>query len=195
MAKLSDAAKKLLARYKCKHNSTVYRPSWDERWLSEAFLAARRSHDAQTKCGAALVKNNELITVGYNGWPRNIPFTTERMMPNMRPEKYPWMIHAEANAIYNAARQGKSTVDTIMYCTGEPCFACTLAMWQAGIKEVRYASNHAHMTSASDEYSVMIELFHFFTHGSMEFIELNIDTQALQESIDHIEKSKNKVDD
>ena len=74
-------------------------PSWDNYFLGQALLLSQRSPDIQTKCGCVIVnKNNQVIGQGYNGFPRGLK---DDELPNTRPDKYPWMIHAEVNSILN----------------------------------------------------------------------------------------------
>ena len=109
---------------------------WDNIFLSEAVLWSRRSHDSQTQCGCILVKNKTSIATGYNGFMRDIDDTR---LPDTRPEKYPYMIHAEANAIYNCAREGKSTLGATAYITAAPCTTCLQMLWQCGVNEVVFS--------------------------------------------------------
>lgn len=110
---------------------------WDNIFFSEAVLWSRRSHDSQTQCGCVLVKNKTCIATGYNGFMRDI---NDSRLPDKRPEKYPYMIHAEANAIYNCAREGKSTLDATAYITAPPCTTCLQMLWQCGIKEILFSN-------------------------------------------------------
>lgn len=110
---------------------------WDNIFFSEAVLWSRRSHDSETQCGCVLVKNKTVIATGYNGFMRDI---NDSALPNTRPEKYPFMIHAEANAVYNCAREGKSTLGARAYITAPPCTTCLQMLWQCGIHEI-YFSN------------------------------------------------------
>ena len=109
---------------------------WDNMFFSEAVLWSRRSHDVQTQCGCVLVKNKTVIATGYNGFIRSID---DLALPNTRPEKYPFMIHAEANAIYNAAREGQSTMGAKAYITAPPCVSCLQMLWQTGIHEIYFS--------------------------------------------------------
>ena len=110
---------------------------WDNIFFSEAVLWSRRSHDSETQCGCVLVKNKTVIATGYNGFMRDI---NDSALPNTRPKKYPFMIHAEANAVYNCAREGKSTLGARAYITAPPCTTCLQMLWQCGIHEI-YFSN------------------------------------------------------
>jgi len=117
-------------------NKSLNRPKWDIYFLEMAKLASKRSPDSQTKCGCVIVDDkNRLLSQGYNGFPRGVD---DEILPNERPEKYPWMIHAEVNAVLNCSippRGAKAYITTI------PCFNCLLLMWQAGITEVIYAED------------------------------------------------------
>ena len=115
-----------------------HRPNdWDNMFFSSAALWSRKSHDCETQCGCVLVKNKTIISTGYNGFIRDIDDT---LLPNHRPQKYPFMIHAEANAIYNAAREGQSTIGARAYITAIPCGGCLQMLWQCGVHEI-YFSN------------------------------------------------------
>ena len=111
------------------------RPTWDEYFMSMAYLVASRSKDKSTHVGAVIVgPNNEIKSTGYNSFPRglndDIPERQEK------PEKYFWFEHAERNAIYNATLIGTSLKGCKMYTNGIPCADCARAIIQSGIKEV-----------------------------------------------------------
>jgi dCMP deaminase len=125
---------KLILSYLMQENRA---DDWDNMFFATATLWSRKSHDIQTQCGCVLVKNKTIIATGYNGFMRGIDDYT---FPNTRPEKYPFMIHAEANAVYNAARQGQSTEGARAYITAIPCRNCLQMLWQCGITEVYYTN-------------------------------------------------------
>jgi dCMP deaminase len=110
------------------------RPSWDQFYLKMADFIATRSKDMSTKVGAILVKENAVISMGYNGFPRGVNDDVDAR--HMRPMKYFYFEHAERNAIYNAARHGISTLNSTMYTQGVPCADCARAVIQAGIQRV-----------------------------------------------------------
>ena len=97
-----------------------------------------RSKDPSTKIGAIIVDSNDhVISYGYNGFPRKIEDSIERL--NDRPTKYKLTVHAEANAVINAARAGVCTKDCTIYVSGlPPCHECAKVIIQAGIAEVVY---------------------------------------------------------
>lgn len=110
------------------------RQSWDRFYLQVADLIASRSKDRSAKIGAILVKNNAIISVGYNGFPRGVNDNIEER--HARPTKYAYTEHGERNAVYNAARSGVSTLGSTMYTQGVPCQDCSRAAIQAGCSKV-----------------------------------------------------------
>lgn len=111
------------------------RPSKMENWMDQAVAVSARSHDAETKVGAVLVKNDSgaVIAQGYNGFVRG---ADDSKLPNTRPDKYPYMVHAEQNLIANCARHGVSMDNTTLIITLSPCTVCMRLMWQAGVTKV-----------------------------------------------------------
>lgn len=129
--------------------------SWDEYFIRHAMLVSEKSKDPSTKVGCILVgEDNEILSTGFNGFPRGISETVERHQVSSdglsssveeliserwdRPEKYKWTEHAERNAIYNAARNGIKLKGARAYLNWEPipCTDCTRALIQSGIVEI-----------------------------------------------------------
>ena len=110
--------------------------NWTEYFLNIAESVKLKSKDRRTQIGAVIVgKDNEIVTTGYNSFPRGINDDVEERQ--QRPEKYFWMVHSELNAILNAARVGVSTNGCKIYLTcGVPCSNCGRAIINAGITEV-----------------------------------------------------------
>ena len=106
------------------------RPTSDEVFMNMALEVSRRSPDAQTGVGAVIVKDNRILSTGYNGFPRDIDYSS---LPNTRPDKYPWMMHAERNAL---AWCEKRPVGCSIYCSMKCCNQCLLTLWQHGLVEV-----------------------------------------------------------
>lgn len=106
-----------------------------DNYMEHAIVAAKRSHDAETQVGAILVNNTSgaILATGFNGFVRDAP---DDLLPNTRPDKYEFMMHAEENIIAHCARHGISTLNTTLYCTLSPCARCTRMLWQCGIKSV-----------------------------------------------------------
>lgn len=157
-----------LLRVQNKHVS-VERPPWHIYFLDLAKHIATRSIDARTKVGCVLTtSNNEIISTGYNSYIRNID---DSILPNYDSSKLDYMIHAEVNAILNAARQGKSTMDAIVYLTGHPCFSCLQYMWQAGIRKVYHYHQDIKMLAYQQD---SIALFKYLTNNKLEIITIDI---------------------
>lgn len=109
---------------------------WDKRYIDLAKSIAQWSKDPSRKIGAVIVGNKgQIISQGYNGFPRGINDSNDRY--ENRNEKYKFIVHAEANAIYNAIHNGASTNDATIYVTGLPvCHECAKAIIQTGISRV-----------------------------------------------------------
>lgn len=100
-----------------------------------AITVSARSHDAETKVGAVLVNNESgaVIATGYNGFVRGV---NDEALPNTRPDKYEYILHAEQNLICNAARHNVSTKDCTLYCTLSPCKTCMRMLVNCGVTKV-----------------------------------------------------------
>ena len=114
--------------------------SWDEYFMGVALLAAKRSKDPNTQVGACIVdSNNVILATGYNGFPvgcSDDEFPWDREGENT---KYPYVVHAELNAILNAS--GRDLRGARIYVALFPCNECAKAIIQSGIKEVVYLSD------------------------------------------------------
>lgn len=121
------------------------RPAWDEYFMMMAVVASLRSHDAQTKHGCVIVKNNRILATGYNGFPRGMD---DSSLPTVRPAKYPYMYHSEVNAVANCLIRPEGAT---AYVTGPPCNDCLVSMWQHGITKVIYYVGHGTFDAVYDE--------------------------------------------
>lgn len=143
---------------------------WKTRFLKLAKHIAKDSKDPSTKVGAVIVdEDNNVRTIGYNGFPRGVKDTTERL--NDRKLKYPLTVHAELNALLTMARVGTPTKGTTMVCTHYPCSNCSGAMVQAGIKEVVVYSANEDFKSRWDEDMKMSELI--LKEGGVEVVVID----------------------
>jgi len=111
---------------------------WDLRFLETASVFAKWSKDPSRKIGAVIVgASGQIISQGYNGFPRGIGDNEERY--NDRAQKYKYVVHAESNAIFNAIHNGSALFGTSIYVSGLPiCHECAKAVIQVGIKRVVY---------------------------------------------------------
>lgn len=114
--------------------------SWDEYFMGIALLAAKRSKDPNTQVGACIVSpENIIISTGYNGLPNGCSddeFPWER---EGEQTKYPFVVHAELNAILNAG--GRVLRGARLYVALFPCNECAKAIIQSGIREILYLSD------------------------------------------------------
>ena len=116
--------------------------SWDEYFMGVAMLAARRSKDPSTQVGACIVSpENIIISTGYNGMPKGC---SDDEFPWARTgeeneTKYPYVVHAELNAILNA--NGRDLRGSRIYVALFPCNECAKAIIQSGIREIVYHSD------------------------------------------------------
>ena len=110
---------------------------WDRRFLELAKQISTWSKDPSTQVGCVVVgPDREIRSTGFNGLPRGIDDTDERL--NNREIKYPMICHAEENAIMHAARTGISLKNCIAYVTWPPCTRCARSLIQAGVSEIVY---------------------------------------------------------
>lgn len=107
--------------------------NWDDKFIGLAKHIATWSKDPSRKIGAVAVDDNKnVLSMGYNGFPRGIEDSYDRL--NDRETKYQYVVHAEQNAIYNACRNGVSLKGATLYVTGLPiCSECMKGVIQSGI--------------------------------------------------------------
>ena len=115
--------------------------SWDEYFMGIAKLTANRSKDPNTQVGACIVsKTNRILSVGYNGTPNgfdDIFFPWDRVGEELD-TKYPYVVHAERNAILNYRGSNNDFEGAKLYVDLFPCNECAKEIIQVGIKEVYY---------------------------------------------------------
>ena len=110
-------------------------PSWDDLFMTMAYLVASKSKDRRAHIGAVIVgPDKEVRSTGYNGFVRGLNDDVPER--HEKPEKFFWTEHGEKNAIYNANLIGVSLKDCIMYTNGMPCMGCARGIIQSGIREV-----------------------------------------------------------
>jgi dCMP deaminase len=117
------------------------RPSWDEYFMGIAHQVAKRSTCPRAAVGAVVVKDRRILTTGYNGAPMGLPHCTEvgcLMVDNHCVRA----LHAEQNAIIQAALHGVSINGGTIYVTHQPCLTCAKMIINAGIKRVVYEGDY-----------------------------------------------------
>ena len=113
------------------------RLNWDDYFSQIVKLSAARSPCERLKVGCLLVKNNRIISQGYNGFLPNCPHKSI-----VRDNHEQATIHAEQNAIADCAKRGVSCNGSTAYITHYPCIICTRILLAAGISEIKYLENY-----------------------------------------------------
>lgn len=133
--------------------------SWDQYFMGIALLSAQRSKDPSTQVGACIVnKENKILSIGYNGFPIGISdddLPWGKTSKNPLETKYPYVCHAELNAILN---NNQNLKNSSLYVSLFPCNECTKMIIQSGIKRVIYATNHYQDTDGVKASTKMLEL-------------------------------------
>lgn len=118
------------------------RPSWNDTFFEICDSISKRSTCKKLQVASVIVKNNRIISIGYNGTPSGSEHCVDHFEGKSLDGHHKWSIanelHAERNAIYFAAKEGYSLNDTTLYTTYSPCIDCAKAILSSGIKEVFY---------------------------------------------------------
>jgi len=118
-----------------------HRPSWDEYFMATAKLIASRSNCERLNVGCVIVtggaRKNRLVAAGYNGYLPGTPHASR-----IRDGHEQATVHAEQNAIADAARRGSSVEGCVAYVTHYPCINCAKILAAAGISEIRYHEDY-----------------------------------------------------
>ena len=125
------------------------RPSWDAYFMNITTLVAQRSTCTRRAVGAIIVKDKRILSTGYNGAPTGIRHCLEvgclresLQVPSGERHELCRGIHAEQNAIIQAAYHGVSVKGALLYCTNQPCAICAKMIINAGIKKIYYQSGY-----------------------------------------------------
>jgi dCMP deaminase len=128
----------------------MQRPSWDQYFMDITHLVATRSSCLRRQVGAVLVKDRNILASGYNGVPSGIAHCEaagclrERLgVPSGERHELCRGLHAEQNAIIQAAKHGTNINGATLYCTTMPCIICTKMIINAGITTVIYGEGYA----------------------------------------------------
>jgi dCMP deaminase len=121
------------------------RPSWTDYFMEITRLVARRSTCLRRQVGAVIVKDKNILATGYNGTPSGITHCSETgclrqrlQVPSGERHELCRGLHAEQNAIIQAAKHGVNIAGGTLYCTNTPCIICTKMIINAGLTEVVY---------------------------------------------------------
>lgn len=156
--------------------------SWDEYFMGIAVLSSMRSKDPNTQVGACIVsKNNRILAIGYNGTPNGFE---DKFFPWAREgeilkTKYPFVCHAEMNAISNFKGDKKDLDGSKLYVTLFPCNECAKLVVQNGIKEVIYLSDKYKETEGTIASKIMFDAcgikYTEFPNNKRKTLPLNLD--------------------
>ena len=125
------------------------RPSYDEYFMEMAHVVSSRSTCLRRKVGAILVKDKHILSTGYNGAPKGLKHCSEvgclrekLGIPSGERHEICRGLHAEQNAIIQAAVFGISIKDSVLYCTNTPCVVCAKMLINAGVKEIVFSGEY-----------------------------------------------------
>lgn len=124
----------------------LMKKKWIDAFMDTAERFAQLSSAVRLKVGAVVVKDNRIISIGYNGMPAGWTNECEEVVYRIAEEPTTKtkdeVIHAEANAIAKLARDGESGLNADVFCTHAPCIQCAKIMYGAGIKKVYYRHSY-----------------------------------------------------
>lgn len=131
------------------------RPSWDTYFMEITRVVANRSTCLRRKVGATIIKDKRILTTGYNGAPKDLAhcqevgcIREEKQIPSGERHELCRALHAEQNAILQAALYGVSIQGATVYCTTHPCVMCAKMIINAGMKEVVIAKSYPDQLAA-----------------------------------------------
>ena len=131
------------------------RLNWDEYFMSIALLASKRSPCSRLNVGSVIVKNNRIISMGYNGYIPGAPHISR--IENNHEQS---IIHSEINAISDCAKRGTSLKDSKIYITHYPCINCFRSIAACEIKEIIYLNdynNNSIVQELANESNIIIK--------------------------------------
>jgi dCMP deaminase len=156
-------------------DDTMKRPAWDEYFMEITQLVARRSTCLRRHVGAVLVKDKNILATGYNGAPSGVAHCLEvgclrerlAVLPGERHELCRGL-HAEQNAIIQAAKHGTNINGATLYCTTMPCIICSKMLINAGIRRIVYQQGYPDTLSEQMIEDAGIEMVKFKENESRE---------------------------
>ncbi|MCP4578328.1 MAG: cytidine deaminase [Deltaproteobacteria bacterium] len=146
------------------------RPSWNQYFASIARMVATRSTCLRRHVGAVLVKEKRILSTGYNGAPAGLKhcievgcLREEASIPSGTRHELCRALHAEQNAIVQAANHGISIAGSTLYCTNKPCVICSKMLINAGIKRIFFDEGYDDALSDAILDEAGIEIMRFET--------------------------------
>lgn len=160
-----------------------------------AWTIKELSCDGQTKHGCVITDyDNKPLGWGYNSFPRECQ---NHLLPNLRPDKYPWMIHSEVNAVSNCVKKPLGC-GGIAYVTGICCFNCVCHLWQNGVTKIYQINRNSSMLEYSEDEELKAKLLeHVGKNGMMKTYKTPLEIITVEPdftfSLD-IQSQANKLD-
>ena len=126
------------------------RPSWDDYFIEIAHVVAKRSTCLRRRVGAVLVSGRRILATGYNGPPQGLKHCRELggcyreklEIPSGQRQELCRAVHAEQNAVIQAAIHGVALQNVILYCTTQPCVTCAKILINANVRRIVYAGDY-----------------------------------------------------
>lgn len=144
------------------------RPSWEQYFMEIAQFVASRSTCLRRKVGAVIVKDRRILTTGYNGAPKGLAHCEKtgclRIKMNIPSGEHQELcrgLHAEQNAIIQAAMHGVSIQNSHIYCTDQPCITCVKMIINAGITRIYYLNSYPDQLARDLIVEAGIEEIHY----------------------------------
>ncbi|HPX66552.1 MAG TPA: cytidine/deoxycytidylate deaminase family protein [Candidatus Syntrophosphaera sp.] len=144
------------------------RPSWQQYFMQMAILASSRSTCLRRQVGAVLVKENQILSTGYNGSPKGVRHCSEtgclrlqNKVPSGQQHELCRGLHAEQNAIIQAGLNGSSARGATLYCTHQPCSICARMIINAEIVTVYISNTYPDALAEQLLAEAGVELIHF----------------------------------
>ncbi|MFZ7125036.1 MAG: deoxycytidylate deaminase [Desulfobacterales bacterium] len=148
------------------------RPSWDVYFMDITALVARRTTCLRRAVGAVIVKDKRILATGYNGAPTGSRHCAETgclreqlKVPSGQRHELCRGIHAEQNAIIQAAYHGVSIKDATLYCTTQPCSICAKMIINAGIRKIIFESGYEDPMATAMLKEAAVEVVELNRHG------------------------------
>ena len=154
------------------------RISWNEYYMYIARISALRSKDPHTQVGAVFVsEDNKIMSIGYNGAPRDfddnkVPWNRDSSLPYTQ-QKYPYMCHAEMNAVVNYGGSVKDFKNSTVYVTLFPCDDCAKLLAQLRVKRVVYLYDYHHDEPIYEASRIIL------TECGIEYIEFKQESNTV----------------
>lgn len=150
------------------------RPSWDMYFMEVSRLVATRSTCIRRHVGAVLVRDDRIIATGYNGAPQGLPHCADvgclreqQGIPSGQRYELCRGVHAEQNAIINAALYGVSTKGSTLYCTDQPCLLCARMIINAGVTKIVHEGNFQDDMAHQFLHQAGIKIINIVEHSAM----------------------------